>query len=268
MRIFFLFLVRLAAEDTFITLLQQTFEITISMMKARYRKTVAGFIWVLLNPIIMFGAQSLAFKKFLKLSIPNYHLFLTSNLIPWIFLITNLQMCTSIFEEKRMIIKSFKVNPLVFLFAQIFDNFFNFTCTFLLLLLPLLWGSGLNTTGILHLIIALPLLFVISGIISSLSAFLQVFYKDVRFVVQFLTSVIFFVTPVFYPIEYVPIEYRSLIELNIFYIAIKPINICLYNFDMQIFWLAIGKLVVVISGLLLVSYYTWRSKRNEFYLYL
>lgn len=247
---------------------EQSLIMTISLMKARYRKTVAGFIWVLLNPIIMFGAQSLAFKKFLRLDIPNYHLFLTSNLIPWIFLVSNLQMCTAIFEEKRAILKSYQVNPIIFLLSQIMDNFFNFLCTFFLLLAPLLFVTAPTMMGVVHLLIALPLLLIGSSLISGLAAFLQVFYKDIKFVVQFLTGVIFFVTPIFYPIEFVPENYRFLIEFNIFYIFIRPINICLYSFEFGTFWMAIGKLALASLVLSLFLTYTWRRKRNEFYLYL
>lgn len=237
-------------------------------MKARYRKTFAGFIWVLMNPIIMFGAQSIAFRKFLKLDIQNYHLFLTSNLIPWIFLISNLQMCTSIFEEKRGVLRSYQVNPVVFLLAQIFDNFFNFICTFILLLTPLLIISGGSFLGVLHLVIALPVLLFASFLISGISSFLQVFYKDIKFIVQFMTGVIFFVTPIFFPIEYVPENYRIFIELNIFYIFIKPINLCLYNFNLTEFWFALAKSLIACSVLSLFLYTTWRRKRNEFYLFL
>lgn len=241
---------------------------TISLMKARYRKTFAGFLWVLLNPIIMFGAQSIAFKKFLKLDIPNYHLFLTSNLIPWIFIIANLQMCTSIFEEKRGILKSYQVNPVIFLFSQIFDNFFNFLCTFTLLLIPLMFMARTPLIGLAHLVFCLPLLLISSFLISGIAAFMQVFYKDIKFVVQFLTGVIFFVTPIFFPAEYVPENYRFLIDYNIFYIVIKPINICIYNFNATLFWEALSRQIVTILLLSLWSFYIWRKKRNEFYLFL
>lgn len=241
---------------------------TISLMKARYRKTIAGFIWVLLNPIIMFGAQSMAFKNFLKLDVPNYHLFLTSNLIPWIFIISNLQMCTTIFDDKKGILKSYQVNPLIFLVSQILDNFFNFICTFIILLIPLMFYSNSFSAGFFHLIIALPLLLISSFLISGIFAFLQVFFKDIKFIVQFITSVIFFITPVFYPVSYVPDRYRFLIDYNIFYIVIRPINICLYEFNLNNFWNSILVELVAITFLGVLSYWVWRKKRNEFYLFL
>jgi ABC-type polysaccharide/polyol phosphate export permease len=55
-------------------------------MKFRYRKTFAGFIWVILNPIMMFVVQSLVFKRFLKIEIPDSFVFLLGGLLLWIFI--------------------------------------------------------------------------------------------------------------------------------------------------------------------------------------
>ena len=113
---------------------RQSIILAMANMKARYRDTIAGFIWVVLNPLIMFGAQSVAFKKFLRLDVPNYYLFLLGGLLPWIFLVNSLQMCTPVFEEKGPLLKSFKIQPLVVLSAQLFDNFVNFLFAFFILL--------------------------------------------------------------------------------------------------------------------------------------
>ena len=72
--------------------IRQLISLTFANMKARYRKTLAGFIWVILNPIILYSVQSIVFRKILKIDVPDYSLFLMGGLLPWIFITNTLEM--------------------------------------------------------------------------------------------------------------------------------------------------------------------------------
>ncbi len=240
----------------------------IANMKARYRKTFAGLIWVILNPLIMYAVQSVVFKKFLKLQVPNYYLFLLGGLLPWIFIVQTLDMCTPILDGSKELLKSFKMDPKVLVLAQVIDNFFNFMLTALLLLIPYWMFFSSEVMGALFFPIGvIVLLFGLAGLVWFLSV-LNVFYHDTRFVVQFLTSIFFFLTPIFYPIEYVPEKYRIFIDLNPFYALINPIRICIYNFNMIDFSHAIFRSLMFSLFFIFCSHFFWKRRRNEFYLHL
>ncbi len=100
---------------------EQIRDLTFASIKSRYRKTWAGFLWVILNPLLQFGVQSLVFKRFLKLDIPNYFLFLLGGLLPWIFFTSTVQMGTPIVVNQASLMKSFKINQWVILGALIYD---------------------------------------------------------------------------------------------------------------------------------------------------
>lgn len=61
-------------------------------------------------------------------------------------------------------------------------------------------------------LVLLPFVFIITGIVS----FLHVFYRDVQFVVSFIMNIAFFLTPIFYTINYIDPEYQWIFNLNIF----------------------------------------------------
>lgn len=167
-------------------------ELTLASIKSRYRKTWAGFIWVILNPLLMFGVQSLVFKKFLKLDIPDYFLFLLGGLLPWIFLTTTIQMGTPVFVTQSQLLRSFKINPMVILSSQVLDGFINFIASFILILLPLYLLSDRSFLSLLLLPIALiPLFLGTLGLTITLSI-LNVFFRDLNFVMGFLFSLLFF----------------------------------------------------------------------------
>ena len=52
---------------------------------ARYRGSILGLAWVVINPLVLFGVQSFIFKSILEINVPNYSLFLLGGLLPWIF---------------------------------------------------------------------------------------------------------------------------------------------------------------------------------------
>ena len=88
-----------------VTFWRQVLALTRANLKARYRKTAAGFLWVVLNPLILYAAQSLVFERFLNLRVPRYSLFLGSGLLPWVFSAQTLEMCTSLFVTHGRLIR-------------------------------------------------------------------------------------------------------------------------------------------------------------------
>lgn len=245
--------------------LRQTYLLTMLHLKARYRNTFAGLVWVVLSPIIIFGAQSIAFKVFLKLDIRDYPLFLLSNLLPWIFLTTSIQMCASLLEIKRLIVRSYQIQPQIFVAAQVLDNLINFVLSFIILLIPCLFISDFNPVGLLYLIPSVIILLLITLSLSILVAILQIFYRDLKFIIQFTVGVVFFITPIFYPIEYIPQEWRYIVDFNILYIALNPIHIALYNFDYSSLHIALGKALTLAIISLYLTNLLWKKKKNEFY---
>lgn len=247
---------------------EQVKNLTIANMKSRYRKTFAGFLWVVLSPILIYGVQSLVFKHFLKIEIANYSLFLLGGLLPWIFVTQSIEMCTPLFLTNRDLLLGFKINPLVILLSQILDNFFNFLFAFMLLLIPFWLILGDNIGGLPYLFFALVNLVLGLMGFAWLLSILQVFYRDTRFVLPFITNVALFLTPIFYPPEYVPENIRPFIEANPLYLIILPVRTCIYSFTSELFLTQILWGSLVSLSTLALAYYYWGKKRNEFYIHL
>lgn len=249
-------------------LIQTTFELTHAQLKSRYRKTLAGLIWVILNPLIMFGAQAVAFKHILKIDIDKYYLYLLAGLVPWIFTVMTLQMTTPILLNSGPLLKSFKLNPLVLIFSQVLDNLLNFMLAFSIMFLPiqLMYGPP-SWTIVLSLIPLVLLLIGISSLCSALSL-LQVFFRDIGYVVQFATGVLFFVTPVFFKESMVPSDYTWLYNIHIPYLYIDAFRACFYNFSWDYFLLALGKCSLGTLFLVGFSMLIWKRNKNELYLRL
>ena len=247
---------------------RQVYYLASANMKARYRKTIAGFLWVILNPIIMYSVQSFVFKKILKLDVPNYSLFLLCGLLPWIFIVMSIEMITPVQDSSRELLKSFSISPVVLALSQVVDNFINFLFAFLIVLLPFWFMSDLSIEGIIFIpIILISLIVGVFSLCFTLSI-MQLFYKDVRFITSFLVSIMFFLTPIFYPIEFIPEQYRIFVELNPIYSFIEPFRFAIYNYDFNTLLMKTAKSVGFSSVFLVFTFWFWRRKRNEFYIKL
>jgi len=237
-------------------------------MKSRYRKTIAGFLWVVLNPILLFGVHALIFKAILKVNIPNYFLFLLGGLLPWIFITNNISMATSTFVIQRDVIRSFALSPLALLFSQTLDNFINFLAAFALLFVSLLiYSSSINTT-LLLLPVAVVLLLIFTLALTTILATLQVFFRDVQFITQFINNILYLLTPIFYAPEYIPDNYRWLINFNPYYLIIRPFQLVLNNYSEVQIGPSFLTAIFISTAISLLAFFVWKKARRKIYYFI
>lgn len=248
--------------------MRQTIHLTWASLKSRYRKTFAGFLWVLLNPLIMFGVQSIVFKQFLRLDVPNFYVFLLSGLLPWIFITQTISMGTPTLVVNAGLLKSFRFNPAVLVASVALDNFVNFLLSVLLIAVPFLVNAEQPAWGLLFAPLCLVPLLLGTLSITLFTSLLHVFFRDTNFVLGFAFSILFFLTPIFYPVDFVPEHYRWMIDFNPLYQLLRPIRLALYSPDPYEWVRPWFVSMAWALGLTALSYLFWRRKRNELYIQL
>jgi lipopolysaccharide transport system permease protein len=185
-------------------------------IKIRYRQTLLGGLWAILQPLIAMTIFTFVFNRLagVKSDGPPYPLFAFAGLVPWTFfsngvsvssnsLISNQQLVSKIYFPRVFI-------PLGSVAALLVDLSFS-----LLLLFGLMikYHWSLSYHALLVPVFILAAFLSASGIGLALSA-LNVSFRDVKYVVPFLIQMGIFLTPVIYPIRYVPVRFQSLVGLN------------------------------------------------------
>jgi ABC-type polysaccharide/polyol phosphate export permease len=181
--------------------------LTARELKARYRGSLLGFLWSLVNPLLLLGVYTFVFNVVFKpraAGAEPYSLFVVSGLFPWIWVSTSaLEGSMSLIANSGLIRKA--VFPAELLPAvAVLSNLFH-----LLFALPIILGamlvgraSGFLVGGwsalLLPLIVALHLPMVAGLAIGA--AALTVHFKDVRDLLANLLTLMFFLTPILYPI--------------------------------------------------------------------
>lgn len=184
-------------------------------MKLRYRRSVLGIAWSLLNPLAQLLVFSLVFRYILPLKIPNYTSFLFAGLLVWDWFQAALLAGTGAIVDNRELIRrpGFPLGVLpVVITATHWIHF--------LLALPILAGF-LLISGV-HLSIALLLfllpLFVIQflftlGLIYFLAA-VHVTFRDTQYLLGIGLMLGFYLSPVLYDLSAVPVRFRAVFQLN------------------------------------------------------
>ncbi len=185
-------------------------------LKVRYKQTAIGAAWAVLQPLMTMVVFSLFFGRLAKMpsgGLP-YPVFYLCALVPWLYFATAMQGATFVVVEQQRIITKVYFPRLVLPFSSVTSPLVDFAIGFALVLLMMAYYGIRPTAAILLLPFFLLLsVFTALGVGLWLSA-LNAMYRDVRYVVPFLTQLWMFASPVAYPSSLVPERWRWLYGLN------------------------------------------------------
>jgi lipopolysaccharide transport system permease protein len=240
--------------------------LTSASLRSRYRNTFAGLLWVILSPVLMYTAQAYAFKIILKVNAENYPLFLLVGLLPWIFISSSLSMCTTLFMSQGRLLKSFPIHPMVLLLSVLIDNFVNFVISLVIILLALfIFYPGPLPLHLLLIPVPLISLFIATAGLTWIVASLQVFFYDLKFIVDFIMSVAFFLTPISYPAQFVGAENIWIVDYNPFAILLAPIQALSQNALPGNYTFLLVRSFLFSIAMFTVARLIWTSRRNMIY---
>ncbi len=251
------------------TISRQALALTKANLKARYRSTWSGFLWVVLFPVLIYSAQSFAFHYILKINVENYPLFLLTGLLPWIFFSTSVDMSTGAYLYNGRLLKSFPIHPLSIVFSQIADNFINYCAAFVILLVPLTAYSQFSPFRWLLIIPPFISLFLFVVGFTNLVATLNVFFRDTKFILTFVMQISYFITPIFYPKDLIPEPMLWLLVINPFYYILQPFQLLSASTVPTQQYTENLLISFLIAGFTLTcSTLYWKWKRNELYFHI
>ena len=185
-------------------------------LKVRYRQSVIGVGWVILQPLMTMIVFTAVFGKFV--GVPSdglpYPIFIFSALLPWNLFANSLTRGSASVVGNTQLVSKIYFPRLILPLSGVLSPVADFAVAFVILIGMMVWFGTSPTWGIL----ALPLL-VLLAILTALAiglwlSALNVRYRDVGHAVPFLVQIWMFITPVTYPVSLVPEKWRLLYSLN------------------------------------------------------
>ncbi len=185
-------------------------------LKVKYKGSALGFLWSLLNPLLMLVVYTVAFQYVIKMRVPNFPIFLLCALLPWSYLTTSLAMGTGAITDNSNLVKKVYFPREVLPLSVVLVNLFHFLLTFAVLIPSLFFFKVTPGPALLFLPVLLlfQTLFVLG--LTLMSAALNVYYRDVKHITEVILQLWFWATPIIWSLDMLPEKYQTLAYLNPF----------------------------------------------------
>ena len=198
-------------------------------VKVRYKQTLIGVVWVLLQPLAMVTIFWLIFSRLGHVPLDNapYPLYVLSALVPWQFFSRVVSESTnSLITDQRLITRVY-FPRLVVPVATAMTALADFSLAMCLVVLLMLWFGVIPGGAVVLLPVAIALMLIAAlGVGFWLSA-LNVEYRDVMHAIPFLVQFWFFITPVVYAISSIPDSWRWFFAFNPMTAVVESFRWCL-----------------------------------------
>jgi ABC-type polysaccharide/polyol phosphate export permease len=235
-------------------------------LKIRYKRSVLGFLWALLNPLLQMIVLALVFSTVLRAPIPHYAVFLVSVLLPWTFFAQSLSYAAESIVGNAELIKKVRIPKLIFPVAALTSNMINFLLSLIpLVVIVLVLRHPFYVTW-LYLPVPLLALTMLTLGATFFFAALNVYYRDVSHILQIVLQIWFYITPIIYPIEMFG-KYMWILKLNPLIFALNGFRMGVYAGHLPTIQSILASFVCGLIALI-VGYTLFRRTQDQFVYYV
>jgi lipopolysaccharide transport system permease protein len=233
-------------------------------IKVRYKQTMLGGLWAILQPFMNMVVFTIFFGHFAK--IPSDHLpypiFVYTALLPWQFFSGGIGSCGNSLVANSHLISKVYFPRMIIPAASLGAGCLDFLIALIILVLMMIYYSIYPGMGILLFPFLMALVAVAALGVGMILAALNVAYRDFRYVIPFLVQFWLFATPVIYPVSIVPAQWRWLINLNPMAGLITGIRSSLLNLPLS--WTDIWISGAISIGLFVSGIFYFKKMERRF----
>ncbi|MDO4793505.1 MAG: ABC transporter permease [Filifactor alocis] len=192
-------------------------ELVIRDIKVRYRKSFLGILWTVLNPLMMMAVLTVVFSTIFRSNIENFPVYyLTGSLLFSFNSEATTQAQTAIIGNASLIKKVY-IPKYLFPLSRVMSSLVNLCFSFIaLLIVMVVTKSTFHPTMIFAVYPIICLMMFTTGLSLVLSVY-TVFFRDLVHLYGVFTLIWMYLTPLFYPLEMLPPEAKSIVEMNPLY---------------------------------------------------
>ncbi len=237
------------------------YQLTLREIKGRYKQSIIGYFWVILNPLVQLLVYSFVFSIIFRFPLNNipYPVFLFAGLLPWIYFQTSIGSAALSLIDNSNLIK--KVNfpretlPYSIIVSKAIDLFF----ASVLLLIFMFFNQMELQLSLLFIVPLFLIQIILMAGLSLLVSTANLFYRDIQYLVNLLLMLWMYLTPIVYPLSLVPNQYVGLYKLN-------PMVGIIEGYRSALFGLEFDKGNILLSAIISITIFMfsfWVFKRSE-----
>ncbi|CAN5233209.1 ABC transporter permease [soil metagenome] len=239
--------------------------LTLREIKARYKQSFLGLFWVLLQPLFQMLIMSFVFSNIMKaqnLGVP-YPIFLYAGLLPWIFFNTAIGSSMGVLVENSALIKKIYFPREILILSTLLAKTFDFFLAGIIFIVLMIFFHVPFTAYMFFFFPIFLIQFIFMFGLALLLSSLNLFYRDVQFLLNLVLTLWFYLTPVIYATEFFPEHYRWIFKINPMSVFINAYRQVLLAGDLpNMGSMAIG--IGISVGLFVISYKIFKKLEGTF----
>lgn len=190
--------------------------IAVTEFKKTYFGTVLGYLWSLARPLMLFGVLLAVFTQVFRIGaeVPNYAVLLLFNIVLFGFFQEATTTAVNSIVSQEAVVRKTQFPRLVIPLAVVLTALFNLGLNLIVVFVFILaWGIPPTWTWLLFPVV-LGLLFLVTTAVSMIVSSLYPRFRDVSIIWSVLATVLFYGTPILYPLEVVPATMQDILLVN------------------------------------------------------
>lgn len=200
----------------YLQLAELLYLLVLKELKVRYKRSVLGYLWAIANPFAFALVYWVAFKFIMRVQMENYTIFILTGMFPWGWLSQSMIQGTGSFTNNLSLVRHVKLPKLILPSSNVLQEMAHFVLAIPVVFFFIAFSS--EQIHIIPLLWQLPLLLVLQAFfvfpLTVIGAVLNVYVRDIQYLVGIMFSVFFFVTPMVYPLSMIPEGYQGYFKLN------------------------------------------------------
>ena len=242
-------------------------ELVVRDIKKKYRRSILGILWSMLNPLLMMVITAMVFSTLFRFQIENYPVYLLTGQVLFSFFAESTNFAMGSILENSSLIKKVYVPKFMFPLSRVVSSLVNFLLTLPAVIIIIIFTAHKVSLAMFSCVIPIILLFLFClGIGLFLSA-CTVYFRDMFHLYSVVITALSYATPIFYPVDIISLEYRPIMGLNPLSYFLEAFRYPIYSNMLPPFSIIKICGILVIIALAIGGYFFYR-KQNKFILYM
>lgn len=243
-------------------------QLVLKDIKLKYRRSYLGYLWSILNPLLMMSVLVVVFSHLFRFDIPNFPVYLLTGQVVFNFLSEATSMAVSSITSNASLLKKTYVPKYVFTLSKVTSSLVNLLFSLVALVFVIFVTDSSVTWNIVFVPIVLLELYIFCLGVSLFLAAFAVFFRDIQYLWGVFISIWTYLSPIFYPVSIIPVEYQWYYEnLNPMFGYVTQFRAVVLDGTTVPLDLFIQGVVFAVLALI-VGIWVFVRKQNQFILYI
>ncbi len=204
------------------------FELIKKDLKVKYKRSILGVFWSILNPLLMMVVMSIVFSYLFRFEIKNYPVYILSGIIFWNFFSTSTNLSSFSLISNASLLKKVYFPRAILVISVVLSQFINLLYALIpLVFIMIIFKTPVNLS-IIFIIFPLLFLLLFTIGISLILSILSAYFTDIGYIYQIILLAWMYLTPIFYPASIVPDKYKIFLVINPIYHILTNIREIIY----------------------------------------